>query len=74
MKRYTVTIPTTGYKTYEVAADSAAEAQQRLKDHDRGIRTKGLLKEIEECAGDWTESSEWEIEEAEDDEEPEKTP
>lgn len=57
MKVYSVTIPTTGYVTYLVDAESEADARAKVQ------ATSGLGLEIqEEENGDWRHASEWDVE------------
>jgi hypothetical protein len=54
-KLYRVTIPTTGYVTYEVKAECIEDVRELIEN--------GKAQLIEESSGDWSNEDEWEIEE-----------
>jgi len=57
-KLYEITVPTGGFITYEVRADSLEEAMALLEESE-GSYPK--CKIIEQNIGDWEPRSEWEV-------------
>lgn len=53
---WTVTVPTIGYITYEVEADTEDQAQQIILNESEKVTV------VEQSVGDWAEGREWEFE------------